>query len=211
MKKNVKIFIIVVVVALVAIAILRLLIQQLRFVVVSVDPALDQSISIFQPITLTLNKPLDQRIIDRCQAQTQPEQSISIQYQENAIQVAPEAPYQPQTQYQLQITCPDFTQTLDFITVSVDELSETDIGRLQTIRDFDTASSIKQVFEENPWRAKLPITTDEYILVYSQVEDAYLVTLTLKPNQSFDQTQIEAKIKTELTKIGAPELDIIYR
>ena len=211
MRRNLTIIAIIIGIALFVAALLNVVTQHLRFVVVRSNLQVGQGFSAYEPVTFEFNKPLTDNFSQSCTLTTTPEATFEASYKDSLLSFTPQTMYQPEVQYQAQLKCYQSDFLGQFTTLPLVDSTEEDLKKAQTELDFGTGQAIQRVLDEKPWIAQLPLEGQYYTLIYSQQNNDYIVQLSIPAGSTTTRDQVETQIKSDLQKIGAPtDLPITY-
>lgn len=211
MKKYTKLFIMVLGLIFVVTLVLRFLTPNTTPVLESTSPDLRNPIGIYQPIILTFRTTVTDTLLHTCKITSAPTANIQISASQNTLTLAPSTRFLTSTRYSVDLVCQNFSTQILFTTVSNEQMSVEDINKQQTEKDYDFATTTKEIFDAQPWRTKLPLVTDLYTVVFSDVSNAYYATSTIPAKSSLTRTDLEKEIRLKLHDLGAPDLEILWR
>ncbi len=208
-NKFVKIFFAAVVVLLIVSGVLRTLTLNQQYQLVSTNIT-TEPFKVFDPIEVTLNKPISDQFLKSCGLTITPKTDGSLSANKNILRFTPTSNLAYATTYQVNLLCANISFQSSFVTQSIQELTPADEQHIQTSLDYEVGQQFQKMNQEQPWRQKLPIKKSTYELLYSQDQNKYFVYLSVS-GATVPKAQIEADIQSELQKIGAPQLPLLYR
>lgn len=210
MNKYLKILLAVFVVFVLILSIIRVIARINQIVIVSVQPDLYQQLDIYQEISLELNKSVSQNFINSCSIKAEPFVGIELNYENNKLIISPQPRFQYSQPYQVFIECHNFSNIISFETMPYELLDDTSKAGIQVEKDIEFAQEIERVFQNEPWREKLPLKGENYEVNYLQSTNNYIVSFSKPVGSELTVEDILPEIKFQLKEIGAPDLEFVW-
>ncbi len=210
MNKLLKIILVIFIIFVVVFSAIKIISQINQVVIVSVQPDLYQQFDIYQGVTLELNKVISQSFFDSCNVKTKPFVSVELNYENNNLIISPKSRFQYSQPYQIFIECHNFSNIISFETMPYELLNDTSKAGIQIEKDIEFAQEIEKVFQDEPWREKLPLKGDNYEVNYLQSTNNYIVSFSKPVGSDLTVENILPEIKFQLKEIGAPDLEFVW-
>lgn len=212
MKKTLPYLFTILFIVFLLILILKFLTAKQAYVLTKTNIENANQASVFGPFEFIYNKNFPNNFTQSCQVTSDPVAEFKLSTVKNVFSLTPESRLNNKTEYKISISCKnDFNLSFEIKTKDIENYSQEELLQLQTQLDYEVATEMKSVVDRQPWRADLPIIKDQYVITYSQVENRFLVTLSLKPNSTQDKQELEALVKEDLENIAAPNLEIYWK
>lgn len=154
--------------------------------------------------------PENQKLIS---LETNPSFSVITNWQEaNVLLVTPAETLMPQTLYQIKVFYkgkPIFSwsfSTQPSLETKPPEVTPQEQTKNQGRGDIEFDKVFSDLYEKKPWLKKLPLTSENYVIVYDFEKKAIRVRLILNANSSLSReeqiSQIKNEVRNRLQKIG---------
>lgn len=201
------------VIMIVSSIIFNIITERTKYRLVAGNTNNNQTVSLVHTISFAFNKNINQKFEDSCNAALNPlDTDTSINSQGNELFIRPNRALAPNQVYGLTLICSDDVNlVLNFKTSGGEELTQEEIGIIQSQKDYETAQVFENLYKAEPWQKEIPYEKELYELAYSQEENKYYVYLKLPPGSTIDRNELQNIVHQDLQKINAPILDIVWR
>ena len=157
-------------------------------------------------IKITLAKSLSEKNVGKVKIEITPSvEGKQYWLTSKSYAFVPNLFFMPNTRYTVKVLYADQTLT-EFIFTTRPDSDQTALEKIaieQSKEDYEFSESTKKLLTEKPWYTKLPIETDEFVIVYDFDKEAFRIRLKILASSSVEQIEgLKEKALEALAKIG---------
>ncbi|MEN8253118.1 MAG: hypothetical protein ABFQ62_01940 [Patescibacteria group bacterium] len=203
MKKIWIYFFIIVSLLLILAGVFRVLSSLTNYQVIAISENTNSELGIKDEIEIIFNKSISADFNKNCQIVFSPELEFTTQVSADRLKIKAKTRFIPGQKYNLKIICrKQEILNLPLQIKTEEKLTPEEIQINQIHLDYEFGQEIMRVWEEQPFRKNLPISTDKYVIAYSQNNDAIMVVL--RPGQT--QELVEEEVEQAISQAQVPPL-----